>query len=307
MKNTLKIATRKSPLAMWQAQYVQQKLQVLYPQLDIQLVTMTTKGDVLLDTPLAKIGGKGLFVKELENALLNGQADIAVHSIKDIPISFPQGLELSTICERGDPFDAFVSNHYHHIDELPDGAIVGTSSLRRQSQIRAHYPHLIIKDLRGNVGSRLSKLDQGHYDAIILACAGLKRLNIAHRITSTLAPTLCLPAVGQGAIGIECRSKDLDTKKLLAPLNHLETSIRVSAERAMNNYLNGGCQVPIGSYATLDKNQLTLTALVAEPDGSIIIKKNITGCAENAVQMGENLAQQLLDNGANKILKKLFH
>lgn len=305
-QNTIRIATRQSPLALWQAHYVRDRLLACHPGLTVELVTMVTRGDIILDTPLAKVGGKGLFVKELETALLEGRADIAVHSMKDVPVAFPEGLGLVTICEREDPRDAFVSNRFHSLDELPAGSIVGTSSLRRQCQLRARRPDLTIIDLRGNVGTRLSKLDNGDYDAIILAAAGLKRLDLEERIRSYMAPEESLPAVGQGAVGIECRLDDSKTRALLAPLNHQETAVRVLAERAMNARLEGGCQVPIGSYAVLEGETLWLRALVGEPDGSIIIRGERRGCVSDAEQMGISLADELLAQGADGILKRLY-
>ena len=237
----IRIATRKSPLALWQAHFVKDALQAAHPGLEVELVTMVTKGDIILDTPLAKVGGKGLFVKELEVAMLEGRADLAVHSMKDVPVDFPEGLGLVTICEREDPRDAFVSNTYNNIDELPQGAVVGTCSLRRQCQLKEYRPDLVIKELRGNVGTRLGKLDAGEYDAIILAAAGLKRLELEERIRSFIEPEQSLPAVGQGAVGIECRVDDERLLKLLEPLNHQDTADRVRCERAMNLTLEGGC------------------------------------------------------------------
>lgn len=302
----IRIATRKSPLALWQAEFVQQQLKQAHPDIDIEIITMLTKGDIILDVPLAKVGGKALFVKELENALLENRADIAVHSMKDVPITFPEGLGLTTICQRGNPCDAFVSNKYSNINNLPVNAVVGTSSYRRQSQLRAYRPDLTIKDLRGNVGSRLSKLDNGEYDAIILACAGLERLKLPSRIRCEIPAEQCLPAVGQGAVGIECRLNDTETQKLLDAINHKPTQIRVNAERAMNGRLNGSCQVPIGSYATLENDTLRLRGLVAEPDGSNIIADEITGKITDAEKLGEILGQRLLDNGAHEILQRLY-
>ncbi|WP_127959652.1 hydroxymethylbilane synthase [Serratia microhaemolytica] len=302
----VRIATRQSPLALWQAHYVQQQLQLFHPNLQVELVPMVTRGDVILDTPLAKVGGKGLFVKELEVALLEGRADIAVHSMKDVPVAFPDGLGLSTICQREDPRDAFVCHHFASIEQLPAGSRVGTSSLRRQCQLRQQRPDLLVTDLRGNVGTRLSKLDQGEYDAIILAAAGLKRLGLAQRIRSTLSPEQSLPAVGQGAVGIECRLDDDVTRALLAPLNHHQTAICVSAERAMNGRLQGGCQVPIGSYAELAGDQLWLRALVGAPDGSRVIRAEQRGDASQAEQIGIALAEQLLAAGADQILQALY-
>ncbi len=307
MSNTVTIATRKSPLALWQANFVKAQLEYHHPSLKVELLTMVTKGDVILDTPLAKVGGKGLFVKELELAILEGCADLAVHSMKDVPVDFPQGLGLAVICEREDPRDAFVSNHYKNIDELPQGATVGTCSLRRQCQLKAARPDLIIKELRGNVGTRLSKLDNGDYDAIILAAAGLKRLQLIDRIQSFIEPEQSLPAVGQGAVGIECRLDDQRILQLLTPLNHSDTADRVACERAMNLALEGGCQVPIGSYALLDGDHLWLRGLVGEPDGSTIVRGEIRGVRKDAEKLGITLANQLLERGAHNILTKLYH
>ncbi|MFO6424468.1 hydroxymethylbilane synthase [Motilimonas sp. KMU-193] len=303
---TLRIATRKSPLAMWQAEFVKAALEAVHPDLDVKLIPFVTKGDIILDTPLAKVGGKGLFVKELENAMLAGEADIAVHSMKDVPMEFPEGLGLSTICEREDPRDAFVSNHYQRIEDLPAGAVVGTSSLRRQCQLRASRPDLIVKDLRGNVNTRLAKMDAGEYDAIILAAAGLLRLEMPERIASYISPEQSLPAVGQGAVGIECRLDDSETIALLAPLDHAATRIRVLAERAVNNTLEGGCQVPIGSYAELDGDKIYLRALVGSPDGSTMLHREIRGASQDAEKLGVELAQALLDAGAKSILEAVY-
>ncbi|BDH47639.1 porphobilinogen deaminase [Salmonella enterica subsp. enterica serovar Choleraesuis] len=303
----IRIATRQSPLALWQAEYVKQRLEESHPGLTVTLVPMVTRGDVILDTPLAKVGGKGLFVKELELALMEERADIAVHSMKDVPVEFPEGLGLVTICERADPRDAFVSNHFDSLDALPAGSIVGTSSLRRQCQIAARRPDLVIRSLRGNVGTRLSKLDNGDYDAIILAVAGLERLGLFERIRYALPPEVSLPAVGQGAVGIECRLNDARTRELLAPLNDPETALRVSAERAMNTRLEGGCQVPIGSYAELENGEIWLRALVGEPDGSQIIYGERRGKPEQAEALGISLAEELLDNGARKILTAIYN
>ena len=306
LEKTLKIATRQSPLALWQANYVKDRLQQLYPDLTIELVPMVTKGDVILDSPLAKIGGKGLFVKELENALLNKEADIAVHSMKDVPMQFPEGLGLAVICKREDPRDAFVSNSYRTFAELPQGAVVGTSSLRRQCQLKALRPDLDIRSLRGNVGTRLSKLDNGDYDAIILASAGLIRLGLAERIASFIEVEQSLPAAGQGAVGIECRTDDVQVKQLLAPLADAETTCCVLAERAMNNRLQGGCQVPIGGYAVLQQGQLYLRALVGDVDGSQIIRAEGKSAVENADVLGVQIAEQLLAQGADKILQSIY-
>ncbi|TND59845.1 hydroxymethylbilane synthase [Aeromonas dhakensis] len=303
---TLKIATRKSPLAMWQANFVKDRLEALYPELQVELVPMSTQGDKILDTPLAKVGGKGLFVKELETAMLEGRADIAVHSMKDVPVEFPEGLGLHTICEREDPRDAFVSNRFTAIDELPQGAVVGTSSLRRQCQLRAARPDLVIRDLRGNVNTRLAKLDAGEYDAIILAAAGLKRLEMAHRITAFIEPEESLPANGQGAVGIECRLDDHELHALLAPLEHPETRIRVLTERAMNRALQGGCQVPIGAYALVEGEEVWLRGLVGSPDGSRVIRDEIRGPLADGEALGHTLAQRLLADGADAILAEVY-
>lgn len=304
--NVLRIATRQSPLALWQAHYVKQRLEACHPQLKVELVPMVTRGDIILDTPLAKVGGKGLFVKELELALLEGRADIAVHSMKDVPVEFPEGLGLVTICERDDPRDAFVSNNFTSLDDLPAGSVVGTSSLRRQCQIAERRPDLVIRSLRGNVGTRLGKLDNGDYDAIILAVAGLNRLGLQERIRFALPAEVSLPAVGQGAVGIECRLDDEKTQTLLASLNHDETAIRVRAERAMNMRLEGGCQVPIGSYAELNNGELWLRALVGAPDGSVLVRGERRGKPEDAEVMGISLAEELLDKGAREILAAVY-
>lgn len=313
MSQLLRIATRKSPLALWQAYYVRDALHRLHEDLQVELVEISTKGDKILDVPLAKVGGKGLFIKELEVAMAEGEADIAVHSMKDVPMEMPAGFELAVICEREDPTDAFVSNHYAHLDELPQGAVLGTSSLRRQAQILAHRPDLNVRFLRGNVGTRLGKLDSGEYDAIVLASAGLRRLELADRIRHSLDIRLCLPAVGQGAVGIEIREGDEATRQLLAPLMHRDTLIRVSAERAMNRRLEGGCQVPIAGYALLNGSQLDLEARVAEVDGKRVLKSEggvqLSGALaqqlEQAQALGQRLAEDLLSQGAAEILASL--
>ncbi|WP_419148634.1 hydroxymethylbilane synthase [Pseudoalteromonas 'SMAR'] len=304
--SVLRIATRKSALALWQAEFVKAELEKHHANLTVELVPMSTKGDKILDTPLAKVGGKGLFVKELEQAMMDGRADVAVHSMKDVPVDFPEGLELHTICQREDPRDAFVSNRFSNLSELPEGAVVGTSSLRRQCQIRAARPDLIIKDLRGNVNTRLAKLDAGEYDAIILAAAGLIRLEMAERIASYIEASESLPANGQGAVGIECRSDDAKTKALLAPLEHSETRIRVLAERAMNRRLEGGCQVPIGAYAEIQGEQIHLRGLVGAVDGSEILRAEQTASVNDAEQLGVELAESLLAQGADKILAEVY-
>jgi hydroxymethylbilane synthase len=306
MSQTIRIATRKSPLAMWQAEHVAAELKRAHPGIEVELLGMTTQGDKILDTPLAKIGGKGLFIKELEQGLLSGDADIAVHSMKDVPVELPEGLHLAVIMQREDPRDAFVSNDYQSLDELPQGACVGTSSLRRQSQLAEQRPDLKIKSLRGNVNTRLRKLDEGEYDAIILAAAGLIRLGFEARITALIGPEQSLPAIGQGAVGIECRIDDEQTNALIAPLHHEDTAVCVQAERAMNQRLNGGCQVPIAGYAMLESGNLWLRGLVGEPDGSDIIRGEVEGSIDEAEAMGIGLAERLLEWGADEILKVLY-
>jgi len=304
VKKILRIATRKSPLALWQAAYVKQQLLKHHSDLQVELLAMSTRGDKLLDAPLAKVGGKGLFVKELEVAMLEGRADIAVHSMKDVPMEFPEGLGLAVICEREDPTDAFVSNNYVDLHDLPDNAVVGSSSLRRQSQIRAQFPSLIIKDLRGNVNTRLAKLDNGEFDAIILASAGLIRLDMVSRITSRLDTNLCLPAGGQGAVGIECRVNDSEILERIKPLHSLDSACCVMAERAVNRRLQGGCQVPIACFAELeqDNQTLKLRGLVGAIDGQKILQASIQGSKADAEELGERLADQLLEMGAGEIL-----
>lgn len=302
----LKIATRQSPLALWQAEYIQQRLEQQYPDLRVELVTFVTQGDKILDTPLAKIGGKGLFVKELEAALLDGRADLAVHSMKDVPMQLPEGLALPVICEREDPLDAFVSNSYAHFDDLPQGAKVGTSSLRRRCQILTQRPDLEVIDLRGNVGTRLSKLDAGQYDAIILASAGLKRLGLSSRIRHTLSHEVSLPAVGQGALGLECRSDDERVLNYLSFLNDEATSICVRAERAFNAYLEGGCQVPIAAFAQLNDEVLHIEGRVGEPNGKQLLVAYQQGSAQQAEDLGVALAQDLLAQGAGELLQALY-
>lgn len=302
----IRIATRESLLALWQAEYVSSALQSAHPGLEVELIKMKSQGDRILDTPLAKIGGKGLFVKELEEGMLRGDADIAVHSMKDVPMELPEGLHLAVICPREDPRDAFVSNTYDSFDALPQGAVVGTSSLRRQCQLLEKRPDLNIKFLRGNVQTRLRKLDDGEYDAIILASAGLKRLELTERITQFLDIDIILPAVGQGAVGIECRQDDPEINLLLAPLNDHRTHARVLAERAMNRRLGGGCQVPIAGYAELDHGVIVLQGLVGSTDGKQIIRGNISGYPENAEELGTALAEDLLTRGAGEILEEVY-
>jgi hydroxymethylbilane synthase len=302
----LRIATRQSALALWQAEHVRQGLQLHHPGLAVELVTMTTRGDQILDSPLAKVGGKGLFVKELEQALLDGRADIAVHSMKDVPVDLPEGLELAVVLEREDPRDAFVSNEYAALAALPQGARVGTSSLRRQCQLRALRPDLVIGDLRGNVNTRLDKLDRGDFDAIILACAGLKRLGFPGRIREEIGPEVILPAIGQGAIGIECRVGDDVIHEYIRPLGHARTRDRLRAERALNERLNGGCQVPIAGYAELEQGVIVLRGLVGRPDGRELVRGVISGRPEDAEELGQVLADDLLGRGADVILRELY-
>jgi hydroxymethylbilane synthase len=305
MSNIIRIATRKSPLAIWQAEEVKRQLQQFHPDLEVELIGIKTKGDKILDTPLAKIGGKGLFVKELEVGILEGKADIAVHSMKDVPMELPEGLHLSTILKRHNPLDAFVSNKYTSLDDLPQNAKVGTSSLRRQTQIKEARPDLEILSLRGNVNSRLAKLDDGNFDAIILASAGLERLGFGERIAQRIPAEVSLPAIGQGAIGIECRTDDERVNTLLIPLQHKETAIRVSAERAFNTRLHGGCQVPIAGYSELQGDQIYLRGLVGYPDGSAIYRAEQTGSIDNAEKMGIEVAENLLAQGADKVLASI--
>ena len=309
MLTHIRIATRKSPLALWQANFVKSELQAAHPHLQVDLVAMSTQGDHLLDTSLAKVGGKGLFVKELETALLEGNADIAVHSIKDVPMELPAGLHLPIICRRADPRDALVSNQYDNLDALPGGSRVGTSSLRRQCQLLHYRPDVEVITLRGNVNTRLQKLDNDQYDAIILACAGLARLNLQHRITQHIDCTTCLPAVGQGAIGIEARTDDHLVENLLRPLHDVATAEQILAERAMNKQLQGGCQVPIAGYATTDPNndqQLWLRARVGSPDGKQLLYSERYAARSEAQALGIAVAEDLLTQGADVILRRVY-
>ena len=302
----IRIATRKSALALWQAEYVKSRLEQAHPGLVVTLVPMVSRGDKLLDSPLSKIGGKGLFVKELETALLENEADIAVHSMKDVPMDFPEGLGLFCICEREDPRDAFVSNTFSSLDDLPEGSVVGTSSLRRQAQLLTRRPDLQIRFLRGNVNTRLAKLDAGEYDAIILAAAGLIRLGFEDRITSAISIEDSLPAGGQGAVGIECRSADHEIHALLAPLHHAETAVRVTAERALNKHLNGGCQVPIACYAVLEGEHIWLRGLVGEPSGGLLLSADARAPQSQATELGVRVAEDLLAQGAGDILNAVY-
>jgi len=305
MKKKLKIATRKSPLALWQAEYVRDRLLAEHSDLEVELVKMSTKGDKILDTPLAKIGGKGLFVKELEQGMMAGEADIAVHSMKDVPMELPEGFELPIICQREVPFDAFVSHAYAKVEDLPQGARVGTSSLRRSSQLLNQRPDLEILSLRGNVQTRLSKLDNGEFDAIILASAGLIRLELEDRIRCQIPPETMLPAVGQGAVGIECREGDEEIRSLIAFLNDPDTHLCVAAERAFNHTLEGGCQVPIAAYAILEDDQVWLRGLVASTDGKEVLFAERRAVKDEAESLGVSLAEELLGRGANRILRGL--
>ena len=305
MRKKLRIATRKSPLALWQANFVRQSLETICDRMEIEIVPMSTEGDKILDSPLAKIGGKGLFVKELERAILFGEADIAVHSMKDVPMQLPVDLHIAGICMREDPSDAFVSNTYRRLEDMPIGARIGTSSFRRQCQIRFLRPDLEVVDLRGNVGTRLRKLDQESYDAIVLASAGLIRLELGDRISSRLDYRECLPAAGQGAVGIECRSDDSETRNIIAELNHEDTAARVHAERTVNAKLEGSCQVPIASFAELNDNEISLRALVGKVDGTQILRSEHVdrrGCAK---ELGVRVADDLLSKGARDILDEL--
>jgi hydroxymethylbilane synthase len=302
MMKLLRIATRKSPLALWQAEEVACRLQAAHPGLSVELLKLSTQGDKILDSPLNKIGGKGLFVKELEEALLNGDADIAVHSMKDVPMELPAELQLAAILERADPADALVSDRINNLAELGNGIRIGTSSLRREAQLRWRYPQLEIISLRGNVGTRLQKLDRGDYDAVVLAAAGLQRLGLAGRIRQRIPYEISLPAVGQGALGIECRRGDSRIETLIQPLHHQDTAVCVRAERALNRRLHGGCQVPIAAYAELDNGHLHLRGRVADPQGQELLEADIAGAAAAAEDLGKQLAETLLSQGAGRIL-----
>ena len=298
----LVIASRESMLAMWQAEYIKGRLKALYPDCEVEILGMTTRGDQILDRTLSKIGGKGLFIKELEQALQDGRADLAVHSIKDVPMELPEGFALAAIGERASPFDAFVSNQYARLEEMPEGAIVGTSSLRREAQLRAKLPHLTIKPLRGNVQTRLSKLDNGDYDAVILAAAGLQRLGLDGRIREILSPADSLPAAGQGALGIEIAARRTDLADILRPLNHEETAACVTAERALARALGGSCQVPLAAYCVMEDGLLTLNGLVGHPDGSVIIEASAQAPAAYADALGRAVAKRLADDGAEELI-----
>lgn len=306
-KRILRIATRNSALALWQAEFIKAELERMHDHVSVELVGIKTQGDKILDVPLAKIGGKGLFVKELEEAMLEGRADLAVHSMKDVPMTFPEGLGLVAICEREDPTDAFVSNRFDNVDALPEGAVVGTASLRRECQLRAYRPDLQIRTLRGNVNTRLAKLDNGDFDAIVLASSGLKRLGFHDRIRYTLPDRISLPAVGQGALGIECRLDDHELRELLAPLNHADSADRVKAERALNRRLEGGCQVPIAAYALLeDEDTLWLRGLVGAVDGSEIFRVEGRAPRAEGERLGRELGEDLLALGADRVLAEIY-
>ncbi|MDC0661325.1 hydroxymethylbilane synthase [Marinobacter sp. SS21] len=306
-QRTIRIATRNSALALWQAEFIKAELEHRYDHISVELLGIKTQGDKILDVPLAKIGGKGLFVKELEEAMLDGRADLAVHSMKDVPMHFPEGLGLVAICEREDPTDAFVSNRFDTLDELPQGAVVGTASMRREAQLRAYRPDLQIRTLRGNVNTRLAKLDAGEFDAIVLASSGLKRLEFHDRIRSTLPDTLSLPAVGQGALGIECRLEDSELIELLAFLNHPDSADRVRAERALNRRLEGGCQVPIAAYAVLeDADTLWLRGLVGSVNGEEIYRVEGRAPRAEGERLGRELAEDLLAMGADRVLAEIY-
>ena len=300
----LKIATRKSPLALWQAEFVKSKLETIYPDLKVELVKMTTQGDQILNSPLSKIGGKSLFIKELEVGIMEGRADIAVHSMKDVPYELPQGFEIGAILERESPFDAFVSNDFNSIQDLPVGSRLGSCSLRRIVQVKALRPDLEILDLRGNVNTRLKKLDDGEYDAIILACSGLARLGFDNRIKQDLSPDDSLPAVGQGALGIEIEANDHEISSLIKPLIHKKTQIEVSAERALNATLQGGCSVAIGAFATSEDSKLTLSGMVGNVDSGEIIRVQETGETSKPIDLGIRAAKKLLSLGARELLNE---
>lgn len=305
-KKILRIATRKSPLALKQTKYVEKKILSLYPDLNIKIIPIVTHGDNLLNKSSSKFGGKGLFIKELECALLENKADIAIHSMKDLPVHITKELCLISICKRGNPLDSLVSNHYRSINHLPKGAIVGTSSLRRQCQLITYRPDLVISPLRGNVETRIAKLDEGKYDAIILAAEGLNRLSLKHRISQIIPAELSLPSCGQGAIAIQSRLHDKKILLFLSRLNHFNTLMEINAERAFCKKLEGSCQIPIGSYAILKKNKIWLRGLIGSPDGTIILKGERFGYYNTGEEMGYSLAQELLKNGARKILDNFY-
>lgn len=305
MKKTITVGTRKSMLAMWQSNHIASLLKKQYPECEVVLQKIVTKGDRILDVPLAQIGGKGLFTKEIETALLDGSVDLAVHSLKDMPTTLPEGLCLTAITERVAPGDAFVSNKYNSLAEMPEGAVLGTSSLRRKAQLLAARPDLEIKDLRGNVDTRLKKMDEGQYDAIILAAAGLTRLGYSDRIKETLDPKLCIPAVGQGALAIETRTDNKEVREMLEFLNDRDTKVCTSAERAFLGLVEGGCQVPIGVHAEVKGDDMHVEAIIATLDGKTVLRDTIDGNAEKAVELGKKLGNKMLENGGYDILKTI--
>lgn len=305
MKKTITVGTRKSMLAMWQSNHIASLLKKQYPECEVVLQKIVTKGDRILDVPLAQIGGKGLFTKEIETALLDGSVDLAVHSLKDMPTTLPEGLCLTAITERVAPGDAFVSNKYNSLAEMPEGAVLGTSSLRRKAQLLAARPDLEIKDLRGNVDTRLKKMDEGQYDAIILAAAGLTRLGYSDRIKETLDPKLCIPAVGQGALAIETRTDNKEVREMLEFLNDRDTKVCTSAERAFLGLVEGGCQVPIGVHAEVKGDDMHVEAIIATLDGKTVLRDTIDGNAEEAVELGKKLGNKMLENGGYDILKTI--
>ncbi len=304
-RRRLRIATRKSQLALWQAEHVAQLLRSAHTDLEVELVPMSTKGDLIQDRSLAAIGGKGLFIKELETALEEHRADVAVHSMKDVPAEMPPGFAIGAVLQRGDPFDALIAPRYARLEDLPRCARVGTSSLRRQAQLLATRPDLSIHALRGNVNTRLRRLDDGELDAIVLACAGLARLGWESRITTRLDPSISLPAVGQGVIGVECRADDRATLACIGVLEHPATRIAIDAERAFSQHLGGSCQSPIAAFARLDEDRLTIDGLVAEPDGSRLLRERMSGRAGESARLGKELAERVLANGAAALLARL--
>lgn len=306
MKKIITIGTRKSLLALWQSNYIKDCLEKQYPDCEVRLQKIVTKGDKILDVPLSKIGGKGLFTKEIETALLEGEVDLAVHSLKDMPTKLPDGLCLTAITRRAVVGDAFVSNKYRTFAEMPAGAVLGTSSLRRKAQLLARRPDLDIRDLRGNVDTRLRKLDDGQYDAIILAAAGLTRLGYADRIRETLPCEFCIPAVGQGALAIECRSDNTEVRNLLEFLNHPETKSCTDAERAFLGLVEGGCQVPIGVHADIANDTMHITAIIASLDGSTLIRDEIDGDPADAIVLGKTLGNRMLEKGGREILDAIL-
>ena len=306
MKAVLKIGTRQSLLALWQSNHIAACLRKQYPECEVVLKKIVTKGDRILDVPLAQIGGKGLFTKEIEEDLLSGEVDLAVHSLKDMPTVLPEGLCLTAITERANVGDAFVSNKYDSFAELPLGAVVGTSSLRRKAQLLAARPDLTIRDLRGNVDTRLRKLDEGLYDAVILAAAGLERLGHSDRIKAVIPSSVCLPAVGQGALAIECRTDDAEVRQMLDFLNDMPTVYATNAERAFLGLLEGGCQVPIGVHADVEGEKIKIEAIIAALDGSTVLRDTIEGAADDAVALGQELGRKMLANGGQAILAAIL-